>query len=44
MGYSEDGFQGFYPLRRTPCFNSSTRFPELVKSLFPTFLLCPCDL
>ena len=47
MRHSEACFQGFYPLP-TVCYNSSTRFPELVRPLFPTrlfdFLCCPCDL
>ena len=47
MRHSEASFQGFYPLP-TLCYNSSTRFPELVRPLFPTLLVdylrCPCDL
>ena len=34
MRYSEAGVQGFCPLPSTLCYNSSTRFPELVIPLF----------
>ena len=34
MTYSEAGVQGFCPLPSTLCYNSSTRFPELVTPLF----------
>ena len=45
MGHSEAGFQGFYPLPRL--YNSSTRFLESVRPLFPnsgSCFACPCHL
>ena len=47
MRYSEAGVQGFCPLPLTLCYNSSTRFPELVRPLFLLldnflFLRPPC--
>ena len=34
MRYSEAGVQGFCPLPSTLCYNSSIKFPKLVRPLF----------